>query len=80
VVWWAGLRTGNPFTLDGAGATGAVPMPSARLGGTLRWRPVSSAFVAVSPALLTCKPTSGLADSLAHVSLALFLIEAGIAL
>ena len=26
VVWWTGLVTGNPFTEDGVGATGAIPM------------------------------------------------------
>src|SRR5439155_5845695 len=46
VVWWFGLGGGNPFTLDGAGASGPVPMPAARFGAALRWRPVPAAFLA----------------------------------
>jgi hypothetical protein len=69
VTWWAGLEPHNPFTIDGAAATGAVPLPALRLGAGIG-RPLGRHVnVALLPALLVARPSGGLAEALAHVHL-----------
>jgi tetratricopeptide (TPR) repeat protein len=75
VTWWAGLEPQNPFTLDGAAASGAVPLPSLRLGAGVG-RPVGRQLhVALLPALLVARPSGGLAAALAHVHLWSVVVE-----
>jgi hypothetical protein len=69
VTWWAGLEPQNPFTIDGAAATGPVPLPSLRLGAGIG-RPLGRQLkVALLPALLVARPSGGLAAALEHLHL-----------
>jgi len=68
VVWWSGIEEGNPFTQDGAGATGAIPMPSFRLSAGVRYRLPAPVFLYAQPAFTWCKTTSGLSDSVSSIT------------
>jgi tetratricopeptide (TPR) repeat protein len=80
VLWWQGLVPGNPYALDGAAASGAVPMPAARLGLTGRWWLTRTTFLALSPSYLVGKTTTGLARSFSRVGFASVMLEAGLRL
>jgi hypothetical protein len=78
VTWWTGLVKDNPFTIDGVAATGAVPLPSVRLGAALR-RPLGERyFVGLSPALVLARPSGGLADALEYVRVFSVALELGL--
>ena len=69
VVWWSGIGANNPFTTDGVGATGAVPMPSLLLGvgGVYHVLPNFSVFF--EPTFLLSKTTGdGLTSAISSVS------------
>jgi opacity protein-like surface antigen len=69
VVWWSGIGSHNPFTTDGVGATGAVPMPSLLLGlgGVYHVLPNFSVFF--EPTFLLSKTTGdGLTSAISSVS------------
>ena len=68
VVWWTGLGAANPFTVGGAGASGAVPMPSFLVGVGANYRLPHSVFVFAEPALVVSKTTSdGLSSAVSSV-------------
>jgi hypothetical protein len=58
VVWWTGLEEGNPFTVQGMAATGAVPMPSFRAGPGVAFEPARHVSLALAPRYVMSK-TSG---------------------
>jgi hypothetical protein len=69
IVWWSGLGANNPFTVDGSGANGAVPMPSLMLGVAAIYRLPRRLFVFAEPAYLFSKTTSdGLSSAVSSVS------------
>jgi hypothetical protein len=57
VVWWGGLKPGNPFTATGEGANGPVAMPSGRVSAGVYWRFAGPAFLGALPALTISKTT-----------------------
>jgi hypothetical protein len=68
VIWWSGLVTGNPFTVDGAASTGPVPLPTLALGGRLEYGLGKGLFLAFAPDVLFSKTTSaGLAGAVSWV-------------
>jgi hypothetical protein len=68
VVWWAGLAEGNPFTVTGVQASGAVPMPTLALAIHAEVLVTSHLFVNLTPELLLSKTTSdGLSQAVSSV-------------
>jgi tetratricopeptide (TPR) repeat protein len=80
VLWWQGLVAGNPFSLDGAEATGMVPMPAARLALSLRGRLSPASFLALTPSYVVSKPTSGLSRAVSTLGFVAIMLEAGVRL
>jgi hypothetical protein len=69
VVWWSGIGVGDPFTLDNAGATGAIPMPSAGVGAGVVYELPRGFFVAARAGYSYMKTTSGaLTSSISSIS------------
>ncbi len=69
VVWWSGIGANNPFTSDGVGATGAVPMPSLLLGLGAVYHVLPSFSVFFEPTFLLSKTTGdGLTSAISSVS------------
>jgi tetratricopeptide (TPR) repeat protein len=68
VVWWSGLGEKNPFTTDGDGATGAVPMPSLLLGvGAVYHLPAHFSVFAEPTFLLSKSTGDGLSSAISSV-------------
>jgi len=68
IIWWAGLDTGNPFTVSDAVVSGAIPMPSVQLGARAEYALGSRLFLALSPEFLWSKTTSdGLTQAISSV-------------
>jgi hypothetical protein len=68
-VWWSGLGDNNPFTVDGSGASGPVPMPTLLLGAGLIYHLPGRWVVFGEPAFLISKTTSdGLSSAVSSVS------------
>jgi hypothetical protein len=57
IVWWSGIGTGNPFTVDNVGASGPIPMPSFLVGLGANYRLPHNVFVFAEPALVVSKTT-----------------------
>jgi hypothetical protein len=69
VLWWAGLQDGDPFTIEHAGATGPVPMPTLGLGLSLEYPVFRSLFLAARLSYAVSLTTSsGLTESISRVS------------
>ena len=69
VVWWSGLGEQNPFTAQGVGATGAVPMPSLLLGvGAVYHLPAHFSLFAEPTFLLSKTTGDGLSSAIFSVS------------
>jgi Tetratricopeptide repeat len=69
VVWWSGLADQNPFTTDGVGASGPVPMPSLLLGVGVIYHLPASFTVFAEPTFLLSKTTGdGLSSAISSVS------------
>jgi hypothetical protein len=69
VVWWSGLGASNPFTTDGVGATGPVPMPSLLLGVGVVYHLPGNFTVFAEPTFLLSKTTGdGLSSAISSVS------------
>jgi len=69
VVWWSGLGDQNPFTDNGVGATGAVPMPSLLLGVGVVYHLPAHLSVFAQPTFLLSKTTGdGLSSAISSVS------------
>jgi Tetratricopeptide repeat len=69
VVWWSGLGDMNPFTNGGAGATGAVPMPSLLLGVGAVYHLPANFSVFAQPTFLLSKTTGdGLSSAVSSVN------------
>jgi tetratricopeptide (TPR) repeat protein len=58
VIWWGGLAQNNPFTNQGEGASGPVPMPTVRVGAGLRYEIGDQLFAYILPAYTFSKTTS----------------------
>ena len=68
VIWWAGLQSNNPFTVEGVPASGAIPMPTAQVGLRAQYLVSRSLFVVLAPEFLVSATTSaGLSDSVSAV-------------
>ena len=68
VIWWAGLQEGNPFTVQGVSASGAIPMPSLALSLHADYFFTPHLFASLTPELLLSKTTSdGLSDAVSSV-------------
>lgn len=69
VIWWSGLGDQNPFTAEGVGATGAVPMPSLLLGvGAIYHLPAHFSLFAEPTFLLSKTTGDGLSSAISSVS------------
>jgi hypothetical protein len=69
VLWWSGLRTGNPFTVDGGASTGPVPLPTLEVGLRLEYEVERRWFFALAPDLVFSKTTSaGLTEAMSWVT------------
>lgn len=68
-VWWSGIGDANPFTADGTGASGPVPMPSLLVGvGAIYHLPRRFTLFA-QPTFLFSKTTGdGLSSAVSSVS------------
>lgn len=68
-VWWRGLAEDNPFTKGGIGATGPIPMPSARLSFAALWNISPVAHFGVVPTFdFSVTTGSALTATIASVS------------
>jgi len=68
VIWWAGLQSNNPFTVEGVPASGAIPMPTAQVGLRAEYRLSKGFFVVLAPEFLVSATTSaGLSTSVSAV-------------
>jgi tetratricopeptide (TPR) repeat protein len=69
VLWWSGLGPANPFTIDGVGASGPVPMPSLLVGVGAAYHVMDRLFVFAEPAYLLSKTTgAGLTAAISSIS------------
>ena len=69
IVWWSGLGDANPFTTDGVGATGPVPMPSLLLGVGVVYHLPGNFTVFAEPTFLLSKTTGdGLSSAISSVN------------
>jgi hypothetical protein len=69
VLWWAGLQEGDPFTIEHAGATGPVPMPTLGLGLSLSYPVLDGLFLSARLSYAVSMTTSsGLTESISRVS------------
>jgi hypothetical protein len=68
VVWWDGLKAGNPFTVDQVAASGAIPMPTFQVGLKIEYLVSRNFFAELAPAFVYSATTSaGLSDSVSAV-------------
>jgi hypothetical protein len=68
VLWWTGLDDKNPFTVGGAKASGAVAMPSLRVGPSVSFKVAGGLYAGFSPRFVFSKTTSaGLSDAISSV-------------
>jgi tetratricopeptide (TPR) repeat protein len=68
IVWWAGLSEGNPFTVQGVAASGAIPMPTLALSLHAEYLITPHLFVNFTPELLLSKTTSdGLSEAVSSI-------------
>jgi hypothetical protein len=70
VTWWTGLGLDNPFTVEGAAASGPLPMPWARVAiGLHGYLVPAKLFVYVQPAFAFYKPLDdGLRQNVSSVT------------
>ena len=68
VIWWAGLKAGNPFTVEAVAASGAIPMPTFQAGLRVDYLIGRGLFLELAPEFLVSETTSaGLSDSVSAV-------------
>ena len=68
-VWWSGLGDDNPFTVNGVGATGAIPMPSLLVGVGAIYHLPRRFTIFAEPTFLFSKTTGdGLSAAVSSVS------------
>jgi hypothetical protein len=70
VVWWSGLKEGDPFTAQRAGADGSIPMPSFRAALEIDFHITRGFYVLAGGGYTYSKTTSlGLTTSISSMSL-----------
>jgi hypothetical protein len=66
---FGGLHDGNPFTVDGAAATGPVPMPTVRAAFVFAFTPLDRFATFISPGVAMASTTSpGLTRSISTIT------------